>query len=46
MLKQYGGSHAVNDLIEFPNRGHSPTVDHGWHDVTSACLDRLNKHCL
>jgi pimeloyl-ACP methyl ester carboxylesterase len=45
-LKQYGHSHAVNDLIEFPDRGHSLTIDHGWRDVASACLDWLDKHGL
>jgi pimeloyl-ACP methyl ester carboxylesterase len=45
-LKQYRHSHAVNDLIEFPDRGHSLTIDHGWRDVASACLDWLYKHSL
>ena len=45
-LKQYRHSHAVNDLIEFPDRGHSLTIDHGWRDVASACLDWLYKNSL
>jgi pimeloyl-ACP methyl ester carboxylesterase len=45
-LKQYRHSHAINDLIEFPDRGHSLTIDHGWRDVASACLDWLDKHGL
>ena len=45
-LKQYRHSHAVNDLIEFPGRRHSLTVDHGWHDVASACPDWLLQHSL
>ena len=45
-LKQYRHSHAVNDLIEFPDRGHSLTIDHGWRDVAGACLDWLYKHSL
>jgi pimeloyl-ACP methyl ester carboxylesterase len=45
-LKQYRHSHAVNDLIEFPDRGHSLTIDHGWRDVAQACLDWLYQHSL
>jgi len=45
-LKQYRHSHAVNELIEFPDRGHSLTIDHGWRDVADACLDWLDKHGL
>ena len=45
-LKQYRHSHAVNDLIEFPDRGHSLTIDHGWRDVATACLDWLYKNSL
>ena len=45
-LKQYRHSHAINDLIEFPSRGHSLTIDHGWRDVASACLDWLYKNSL
>jgi pimeloyl-ACP methyl ester carboxylesterase len=45
-LKQYRHSRAVNDLIEFPDRGHSLTIDHGWPDVARACLDWLYKNSL
>ena len=45
-LRQYRHSHAINDLIEFPDRGHSLTIDHGWRDVASACLDWLDQHSL
>jgi hypothetical protein len=45
-LKQYRHSHAINDLIEFPDRGHSLTIDHGWRDVAGACLDWLGQHGL
>jgi pimeloyl-ACP methyl ester carboxylesterase len=45
-LKQYRHSHAINDLIEFPDRGHSLTIDHGWRDVASTCLDWLAQHGL
>jgi pimeloyl-ACP methyl ester carboxylesterase len=45
-LKQYRHSRAINDLIGFPDRGHSLTIDHGWRDVASACLDWLYKNSL
>jgi len=45
-LKQYRHSVAETDLIEFPDRGHSLTVDHGWREVADACLDWLDKHGL
>lgn len=45
-LKQYGHSGAVTDLIEFDDRGHSLTIDHGWLDVANACLAWLDKQGL
>jgi pimeloyl-ACP methyl ester carboxylesterase len=45
-LRQYRHSDAETDLVEFPDRGHSLTIDHGWRDVASACLDWLGKHAL
>ena len=45
-LRQYRHSHAINDLIEFPDRGHSLTIDHGWRDVATTCLDWLAQHDL
>jgi pimeloyl-ACP methyl ester carboxylesterase len=45
-LKQYRRSHSINDLFEFPDRGHSLTIDHGWREVASTCLDWLDKHGL
>jgi pimeloyl-ACP methyl ester carboxylesterase len=45
-LKQYRHSHAISDLFEFPDRGHSLTIDHGWRDIASACLDWLYKNGL
>jgi alpha-beta hydrolase superfamily lysophospholipase len=45
-LKQYRQSVAETDLIEFPDRGHSLTIDHGWQEVAGACLDWLDKHGL
>ncbi|MCK9926331.1 alpha/beta hydrolase [Frankia sp. Mgl5] len=45
-LKQYRHSEAITDLLDFPDRGHSLTIDHGWHDVATASLDWLKKHSL
>jgi pimeloyl-ACP methyl ester carboxylesterase len=45
-LKQYRDSSAVTDLIEFPDRGHSLTIDSGWRAVADACLDWLRKQNL
>jgi pimeloyl-ACP methyl ester carboxylesterase len=42
-LKQYRHSSAVTDIVEFPDRGHSLTVDDGWRDVADACLTWLDK---
>jgi len=44
--KRYGGSPAVTDLIEFPDRGHSLTLDGGWTDVADRVLDWLEGHDL
>jgi pimeloyl-ACP methyl ester carboxylesterase len=45
-LKRYRHSDAETDLVEFPDRGHSLTIDHGWPDVADACLTWLDKHGL
>ena len=45
-LKQYRHSSAVTDLIEFPDRGHSLTIDSGWRAVADACLAWLDKQGL
>ena len=45
-LKQYCHSDAVTDLIEFPDRGHSLTVDNGWREVADAALVWLHKQGL
>ena len=45
-LKQYRHSDAETDLIEFADRGHSLTVDHGWRDVAGACEQWLQAHDL
>src|SRR3984957_10460975 len=40
-LKQYRGSDAVTDLAEFPDRGHSLTIDSAWRTVADECLSWL-----
>ncbi len=45
-LKQYRNSTAVTDLVEFPDRGHSLTVDSGWGHVADACLSWLDAQGL
>jgi esterase/lipase len=45
-LKQYRHSTAVTELLEFEDRGHSLTVDHGWTEVADAVLVWLDKHGL
>jgi hypothetical protein len=35
---QHRHSQASTELIEFENRGHSLTVDHGWREVVSEQL--------
>ncbi len=45
-LKQYRGSGAVTDLVEFPDRGHSLTIDSGWRAVADECLSWLAKKGL
>lgn len=42
-LKQYRGSSAVTDLIEFQDRGHSLTIGSGWRGVADECLSWLAK---
>jgi len=41
----YHRSPAITDLREFPDRGHSLTIDHGWRDVAQEALDWLQR-CL
>ena len=45
-LKQYRHSDAVTDILEFPDRAHSLTIDHGWRDVADASLTWLAKQGL
>ena len=41
--KLYHKSPAITDFIEFPDRGHSRTIDHGWREVAQAALDWLKQ---
>jgi dipeptidyl aminopeptidase/acylaminoacyl peptidase len=34
---------AVTDFAEFPDRGHSLTVDHSWREVAQRALDWLSQ---
>ena len=45
-LKQYKHSTAVTDLIDFPDRGHSLVIDHGWREIAEASLTWLQKNGL
>jgi pimeloyl-ACP methyl ester carboxylesterase len=45
-LKQYKDSPAVTDILEFADRGHSLTIDHGWRDVAEASLNWIEKQGL
>ena len=41
--KQYRKSTAVTDIVEFEDRGHSLTIDHGWREIADSTLDWLKK---
>lgn len=43
-LKQYRNSTAVTELEEFPDRGHSLTIDSGWREIADAALAWLKKN--
>jgi non-heme chloroperoxidase len=44
--KLYHRSPAITDFMEFPDRGHSLTIDHGWREVAQAALDWLSQRSL
>jgi non-heme chloroperoxidase len=44
--KLYARSSAVTEIRTFADRGHSLTVDHGWHEVAQAALDFLKQHSI
>ena len=41
----YHKSPAITDFREFADRGHSLTIDHGWHEIAQEALDWL-KRCF
>jgi pimeloyl-ACP methyl ester carboxylesterase len=41
--KLYHKTPAVTDFREFPDRGHSLTIDHGWREVAQQSLDWLSR---
>ena len=45
-LKQYRHSDAVTDLVEFADRAHSLTIDHGWREVADTTLTWLHAQGL
>ncbi|WP_017935121.1 alpha/beta hydrolase [Nocardioides sp. Iso805N] len=45
-LKQYRHSDAVTDIVEFADRGHSLTIDHGWQEVADKSLSWLKEQGL
>lgn len=45
-LKQYRGSSAITELVEFPDRGHSLTIDSGWREVADSVLSWLDARVL
>ena len=45
-LKQYRDSAAVTELKQFEGRGHSLTIDAGWHEVANVVLDWLKTNSL
>jgi non-heme chloroperoxidase len=45
-LKRYRKSTAVTELKEFPDRGHSLTIDSGWREIAESCLGWLKGHSI
>lgn len=45
-VKRYRRSPAVTDYVEFPGRGHSLTIDHGWREVADRVLGWLKDRSL
>ena len=44
--KLYRKSAAVTDYKEFPDRGHSLTIDSRWRDIADGALDWLRQQSL
>ena len=45
-FKQYRKSEATTEIVEFDDRGHSLTMDHGWQEIADSCLAWLKKQGL
>jgi pimeloyl-ACP methyl ester carboxylesterase len=45
-LKQYRHSDAVTDITDFPEKGHSLTIDSGWREVADTALAWLRRQSL
>jgi pimeloyl-ACP methyl ester carboxylesterase len=45
-VKQYRHSHAVTDVIDFPDKAHSLTIDAGWREVAETALTWLKEQGL
>jgi len=45
-LKQYRHSHAVTDIVDFPDKAHSLTIDAGWREVAETTLTWLKQQDL
>ncbi|MFF0433867.1 hypothetical protein ACFYU9_16760 [Streptomyces sp. NPDC004327] len=39
-------SDAVTDTTDFPDRGHSPTIDSGWREAADTALTWLRRQGL
>ncbi|MGP4012471.1 hypothetical protein [Streptomyces sp. 4N124] len=44
--KQYRHSEAISDIVGFPDRGHSLTIDGGWREVADTALAWLRRQSL
>jgi non-heme chloroperoxidase len=42
-FRQYRHSSAVTELKQFPDRGHSLVIDHGWREIADASLAWLSQ---
>jgi pimeloyl-ACP methyl ester carboxylesterase len=45
-LQQYRHSHAITDIVDFPAKGHSLTIDSGWREVADTSLAWLKEQGL
>ncbi len=41
-FKRYNESTALTELRQFPDRGHSLTIDHGWSEIADAAMTWLD----